>query len=283
MRRLVQIVISLLSVQVLTVGISSSVFSQSIGMEAYTYRNSFKKDAALTLDTLKSMNIKDIELSDLCGKTPSEFRKMLDERGIFCSSFGSSYMDILTKTREIGQIAKILGAKYIMVAWIPHKAPFTIKAAQKAVTDFNNVGKILKEEFGIVFCYHNHGYEFQPYKEGTLFDYIVEKTNPRYVSFEIDILWTFFPGIDPVWLIRKYGKRFKLMHLKDLRKGVVGNFSGNTSTENDVVLGTGQLDIPSVLKEAKRVGIKHCYIEDESPIYYKQVPNSLMYLQNLKR
>jgi sugar phosphate isomerase/epimerase len=98
----------------------------------------------------------------------------------------------------------------------------------------------------------------------------------------MDILWTFFPGADPAALLNKYPKRFKLMHLKDLRKGVEGNLSGGTPVENDVALGTGQLDLPGILKAAKKAGVKHYYIEDESPVYFRQVPKSIAYLKSLK-
>ena len=223
-----------------------------------------------------------MEFSNLFGQEASALRKMLDERGMFCSSFGVGYADLVNKTREVGANAKTLGAKFVRVAWIPHEAPFDLLDAQKAVENFNKAGKILKEEFGITFCYHNHGYEFYPHKNGTLMDYMIAETNPEYVSFEIDILWTFFPGEDPAKLIAKYPKRFKLMHLKDLKKGVEGNLSGGTAKENDVALGTGQLDIPSILKAAKKAGIQHYYIEDESPLYYLQVPQTIAYLKNLK-
>ena len=258
------------------------LFPQMPGMVSYTYRVSFGKDVAATLDTLQAMGIKDMEFSNLFGRTASEIRAMLDERGMFCSSFGVGYPDLTTKTREIGQNAKTLGAKFVRVAWIPHDAPFTLEDAQKAVADFNQAGKILKEVFGLSFCYHNHGYEFHPHENGTLMDYIIQKTDPKYVNFEMDILWTFFPGADPVALLNKYPKRFKLMHLKDLRKGVEGNLSGGTPVENDVALGTGQLDLPAILKAAKKAGVKHYYIEDESPVYFKQVPQSIAYLRSLK-
>jgi len=261
---------------------SKPLFPQTPGMVSYTYRKSFAKDVAATLDTLKTLGIKDMEFSNLFGKKASEIRKMLDERGMFCSSFGVSYPDLTNKTREVGQNAKTLGAKYVRVAWVPHDGPFTLEVAQQTVNDFNIVGKNLKDEFGITFCYHNHGYEFEPYENGTLFDYIMKNTDPKYVSFEIDILWTFFPGVNPSELINKYGKRFKLLHLKDLRKGVIGNFSGGTAVENDVALGTGQLDIPTILKAARKAGIRHYYIEDESPSYVKQVPQTITYLNNLR-
>lgn len=252
------------------------------GIVSYTYRNSFQKDVALTLDTIKALGITDIEFSNLFGKTAAELRALLDARGLHCSSFGVSYDDLNNKTREVGNNAKILGASFVRVAWIPHEGK-TVDAAfiKKAADDFNAAGKILKEEFNLSFCYHNHGYEFVPYEQGTLFDYLVASTNPTYVNFELDILWAFHPGQDPAQLLKKYGKRFKLMHVKDLRKGVKGDFSGSTSKENDVALGTGQINIAEVIKAAQQSAIEHYYIEDESSAVKTQVPQSLKYLKSL--
>lgn len=257
------------------------LFTEQPGMVSYTFRKSLSKDAAATLDTLKGLGIKDMEFSSLFGKTAPELRKLLDERGIKCSSFGVSYDDALNKTQEVGQNAKALGAKFVRVAWIPHKGPFTLEMAQQTVADFNKMGKLLKDEFGLTFCYHNHGYEFEKHEDGTLMDYIIQKTDSKYVSFELDMLWAFFPGHDPAALINKYPTRFKLVHMKDLRKGVQGNLSGGTPVENDVALGTGQLDIPTILKAAKKSSIQHYYIEDESPSYATQVPQTIAYLKSL--
>lgn len=257
------------------------LFTENIGMVSYTYRHSFEKDVAATLDTIQQLGIRDMEFSNLFGKSPEELRAMLDERGMYCSSFGVSYQDLVDNTDEVAEKAKILGADYVRVAWIPHDSPFDLKAAEKAIADFNRAGKELKEKHGLTFCYHNHGYEFRSHGDGTLFDHIVQKTDPEYVSFEMDILWVHFPGADPVALLEKYGDRFKLMHLKDLKKGVEGNFSGGTPVENNVALGTGQLDMPAILKAAQKANIQHYYIEDESLYYYKQVPKSIEYLKSL--
>lgn len=259
------------------------------GIVSYTYRKSFEKDIPSTLDIIKGNGITDIEFSNLFGKTAADLRKMIDEKGIYCSSFGVGYDDLVNKTAEVAQNAKTLGASYVRVAGIPHAAPggagpgvFTLEEAQKAIDDFNRVGKILKEEYGLGFIYHNHGFEFQPYGDGTLYDLIVTRTDPKYVSFEMDILWAFFPGQDPAGLLRKYGSRYKALHLKDLRKGVKGNLSGGTSADNDVVLGTGQIDLPAVLKAARAAGIRHYYIEDESNAVMEQVPQSIAYLKKFK-
>jgi sugar phosphate isomerase/epimerase len=257
------------------------LFPDTPGMVSYTFRKSLAKDPAATLDTLQKLGIKDMEFSNLFGKTAAELRKMLDDRGMKCSSFGVQYQDVVNKTDEVAKNAKTLGAKFVRVAWIPHDGAFTPEMADKAIADFNQAGKKLKEEHGLTFCYHNHGYEYEKYKDGTLMDYIIQKTDPKFVSFELDILWAFFPGGDPAELLNKYPKRFKLMHLKDLKKGVEGHLSGGTPVENDVALGTGQLDIPGILKAARKSAIEHYYIEDESPSYATQVPQTMAYLKSL--
>ncbi len=250
-------------------------------MVSYTYRHSFQKDVAATLDTIKRLGVTNMEFSNLFGRTAADIKKLMDERGMRCTSFGVSYNDLVNKTSEVGQNAKTLGASFVRVAWIPHEGPFTLDMAKKAIEDFNTAGKVLKESFGLMFCYHNHGYEFAPYEKGTYFDYIVANTNPAYVNFELDILWAFHPGADPAALLKKYPQRFKLMHVKDLRKGVVGDFSGGTSVENDVALGTGQIDVAGVIKAAKKSAIEHYYIEDESSSVNVQVPQSLKFLKGL--
>jgi sugar phosphate isomerase/epimerase len=255
--------------------------SDAPGMVSYTYRDAFAKDFEATLDKIRSLGITDMEFSSLFGKSAAEIRRLLDDRGMACSSFGVSYDDAVNATDRVAEDAKTLGAKYVRVAWIPHQPPLSIRRVREVVADFDRVGKRLLDQHGLVFCYHNHGYEFQPHGDGTLFDVLLAETDPRYVSIELDILWVHFPGVDPVEILRRYGDRIKLMHLKDLKKGVEGNLSGTTPVENDVALGTGQIDLPRILAAAKEAGVKHYYIEDESRSVDTQVPRSLEYLKRL--
>jgi len=259
------------------------IFRQQPGIVSYTYRNYFSKDLSGTLDIIQKNGIKDIEFSSLFGKTAEEIRKELDKRGLHCSSFGVSYQDFVNKTDEVAHNAKTLGATYVRVAGIPHQGTFTRENADRAIADFNRVGKILREKYNLKFIYHNHGFEFVPYEDGTLYDYLVKNTDPRYVSFELDILWAYFPGQDPAKLLEKYGKRYKALHLKDLKTGIKGNMSGGTDQNNDVVLGTGQINIPAVLIAAQKAGVEHYYIEDESSESLQQVPQSINYLKTLTK
>ena len=256
------------------------LFTAPIGIEAYTYRNSFPINVAATLDTIKSLGITEMEGPNPKNVSPEDFKKMLTERGIKMTSIGLDYGAITKNPEDAVKQAKFWGVKYVMVAWIPHGATFTIDDAKKAVDDFDRVGKVMHDN-GITLCYHAHGYEFGPYEDRTLFDYLAKNTNPQYLSFEMDIMWAFHGGADPAKLLYKYKSRWKMMHLKDIRKGIANDLTGGTSQLNDVALGTGQLNIPEILKAAKAVGIKHYYIEDESPNHAAQIPVTIAYVKSL--
>ncbi|MDE3184291.1 MAG: sugar phosphate isomerase/epimerase [Bacteroidota bacterium] len=264
-----------------TIAQKKQLYTAPLGIESYTFRNSFPVNIVKTLDTIQKLGFTEYE-GESYGMPAAEFKKLCSNRGIKIISTGADYGELVKSPEAVAHKAKNLGAKYVMCAWIPHaNSGFTLENAKNAVEVFNKAGKILKDS-GIIFCYHAHGYEFQPYQNGTLLDYLIKNTNPKYVSFEMDILWIHFGGGDPVALLKKYGNRWKLMHLKDLKKGTKKDLSGGTSQENDVALGTGEINIPAILKEAKKVGIKHYFIEDESNHPGEQVPKSIAYLKSLK-
>ena len=61
-----------------------------------------------------------------------------------------------------------------------------------------------------------------------------------------------------------------------------GDLSGKSDVTNDVVLGTGQMNWPAILKAAKKAGVKYYFIEDESPTSAEQIPQSLKYLESVR-
>ena len=175
----------------------SKVLKDTPGVVSFTFRNDFSKDVAGTLDYIKEMGIRNIEFSNLFGKTATEMRALLDARGMVCTSYGVYYDALTNKTEKVIEDAKTLGVEFVRVGMIPHKGEFTVQQADAAIKDFNRVGKILKEN-GLEFSYHNHGYDFTPHEKGTLYDYLIQNTNPKYVSFELDILWVHQFGQDPL-------------------------------------------------------------------------------------
>lgn len=257
------------------------IFTGPIGVQAYTYRDSWGHGVVPVLDTIQALGITEIEGPNPKVISAEDFKKLANERGITIPSIGVDYGLLNGDLYDVISLAKLFGSTYVMVAWIPHGKTFTIDDAKKAAADFNRAGKILKDN-GITLCYHDHGYEFGKYGDGTLFDYIAQNTNPQYVSFEMDIMWTYHGGADPAKLLLKYPERWKMVHLKDIKKGIPDDLTGGTDTRNNVALGTGQINYPEVLKAARKIGIKHYFIEDESPNHAAQMPVTVAYLRHLR-
>ncbi|MFN3380632.1 MAG: sugar phosphate isomerase/epimerase, partial [Runella zeae] len=58
--------------------------------------------------------------------------------------------------------------------------------------------------------------------------------------------------------------------------------NGRTDVETNVTLGTGDIDISSIMKVASKIGVEYAIIEDESSRSETQVPQSLAFLQKFK-
>ena len=256
--------------------------AQEIGLQLYSVRNQMPKDIPGTLAKIKQWGIKEIEGGGTYGLSMEEFKKLLQENNLKMVSVSVEFNELIENPKAAIERAKAFGATYVVCYWIPHTGnEFTIKEAQKAVEVFSAAGKIMKES-GISLCYHPHGFEFRPYENGTLFDYIIKNLDKQYVNFEMDVFWVKHPGQDPVALMKKYPNRFVLMHLKDRKQGTVGNQNGQADVETNVVLGTGDVGIASIMEEAQTAGVKHFFLEDESSRVEQQVPLSLRYIRSLK-
>ena len=256
--------------------------AQEIGLQLYSLRNEFKTDVPGTLAKIKEWKIKLIEGGGTYGLPVDEYKKLLQQNNLEMVSYGAGFEELAENPQAVIDNAKAFGAKFIMCAWVPHEeGEFTMDDVKKAIDVFSKAGKLMYEN-GLKFCYHPHGYEFRPYGKGTQFDYMVENTDPRYVNFEMDVFWVKHPGQDPVALLKKYPNRFLMLHLKDREPGTKGNQEGRAPDETNVVLGKGDVGIADIMKEAKKIGIKYYFIEDESPKAAEQIPQSLAFLRTLK-
>ena len=261
----------------------SKTLSSRIGLELYSLRDQFKTDVPGTLAYVKSLGITEVEVAGTYGMKPEAFRKELDKVGITPYSTLLDFNLFKDSLDKVIATAKALGVTYVGTAWIPHKPnQFGKEDANKAIAIFNKAGEALAKA-GLHFFYHCHGYEFKPSEEGTLFDYIVQKTDAKNVSFECDVYWAFHGGQDPALLLKKHKGRFVAIHIKDMKIGQeTGELSGGTPLTSDVAVGTGQLNFSKILRAAIQTGVKYYYIEDENAEVKQHLPVSLRYLRGLK-
>jgi sugar phosphate isomerase/epimerase len=258
-------------------------FKGPVGLQLYSLRGQFTQNVPAAIQTTKGFGIHEVELAGLYNLKPVVLREMLTGAGLRPISGHFPYSRFKNDPESIALEAKALGLKYAGCAWIDHAGPsITPDEARAAAEVFNQAGAAFAKH-GIKCFYHCHGFEFVPDASGTTpMDILMRQTHPGQVCFEMDVVWVIYPGQDPAAWLKKYPGRWELMHLKDLRKGVMtGNQTGKGDPNDDVVLGTGQVNWPSVLAAAQRYGVKHYFIEDESASVVTQVPQTLRYLETV--
>ncbi len=260
-----------------------SIYAQTdIGVELYSFRNQFPKDVPGTFEKISKMGIRYVEGGSTYDMSMQDYLQMMKKYNLETVSIAADFGDLEKNPQKVVDNAKAFGVKYVVCFWIPHNGTdFTVDDVNKAITVFNSAGKLLADN-GINLCYHPHGYEFRPYNNETLFDYLTKNLNPAYANYEMDVFWIKHPGQDPLALLRKYPNRFKLMHLKDRKSGTVGNQNGQADVETNVVLGEGDVGLADLIREARKLKLRYLFIEDESSRSMEQVPESLKFIKSVK-
>jgi len=263
---------------------SQRPFQEQIGLQLWSLRGAFLKNPMEALDLAKSYGITEVETAGTARMTPEQFKAELDKRGLKAVSAHIGYERLLSDFDGALKEAKVLGVSAVFVPILPDREKFDHARAMAAAENFNKWGKAFREA-GLRFGYHPHGFEFGPGKTAgkTLFDELVEATNPEDVVYEMDVYWIVHGGADPVTLLRRYGSRWVALHVKDMRKGIATGLNiGSSPAEDKVAVGAGQIDWPSVLRAAREVGVQHYFIEDETVDAEANIPPSLDYLRKLK-
>jgi sugar phosphate isomerase/epimerase len=272
-------------------GIAGTAFAQDeiktalngpVGLQLWSLREYLPKDLGGTLSKIRALGFREVEGAGLWGKTVREVRSALDAAGLRCQSAHMQFDRLRDDLKGALVEATALGARSVVCPWIPHEKTFTRDDALKAAEAFNRFGTEAAKA-DLRFGYHCHGYDFVPSAEGTLFETIATNTDPSRVAFQVDVFHTYHGGADPVQLIQRYKSRVTSLHLKDLKKGVavqVGTAVGRP--EDDVPVGSGQIDMPAVLRAAMNAGASIYYLEDESADPWGHIPRSLAFLKSFK-
>jgi len=143
-----------------------------------------------------------------------------------------------------------------------------LEGAKAFVPVLNEAAQRLRQ-YNMSLTYHNHAFEFKQYNGQTLFDYLIEHTEPN-VHFTPDVYWIKAGGYEPESVIGKLAGRTRVMHLKDYKKGLLVPYMKET--------GAGTLDFDSILRCAEQAGVRDAVIElDHARRPWESLENSLRY------
>lgn len=263
-----------------------------IGLQLYTVGDDLQKDFEGTMKTIAQIGYRQIEGNlSAGGKTPKEIADFAKSLGLGWRSIHISIPELQAGIDRVIEQAHGVGIEYIICSapWV--KDPSRIKkldpsdplvkaygkyapyvAVLNSLTlddwrwcadQFNAFGEKVAKA-GMTFGYHNHNFEFKKFGDVLPYDEVIGRTDPKYVSFELDCGWMVSGGYNPVDYLTKYPKRYHLLHIKDLTPNQPKG--GVETTE----VGSGTIDWKSIFKAAHGAAVTGYYVEQEPP--YKRPP-----------
>ena len=230
---------------------------KNFGIQLWSVRDDLAKDPKGVLKQLASYGYKQIESFEgakgmFWGMSNTEFKTEMDNLGM---KIIASHCDINKDFEKKAADAAAIGMKYLIC---PYKGPQKdIDAFKKFADEFNQKGEICKKN-GIRFAYHNHDYSFVTMNGEMGQDVMMKNTDASLVDFELDMYWVVAAGQDIETWLKKYPKRFRLCHVKDRKKD-----APLTEKDASVVVGTGSINYPKILKTAKKYGMEYYIVEQE--------------------
>lgn len=273
-----------------------------IGLQLYTVRSLVDQDIIQTIESVAKVGYKVVELAGYGKRTHAEIRSTLDRLGMTAPSTHISLNALRKELDAQIAIAQTIGHRYITVPSLGGDMPVTADGWKKMAAEFNQIGaKLQARKIGLAF--HSHRDEFMDVGGGkTGMDIFIGETDPKLVTFEIDLGWSWVAGQNPVDWMKRYPGRVKMWHVKDILalkaaqdrqvdtfKELAGRAQGAAPpppaappaaapaqggrggapqvaavTGGPVPVGAGEIDFKPIFAEWKVSGLEYFFVEQDS-------------------
>jgi len=227
---------------------------------------------ALAADGYVVMEISNYNNGKVAGYTPADYSALAKKNGLtIISSHARAKFDAKDPEGTIaawGKVFddhKIMGCKYVifpMNIWAG-----TVEGVKAECDLMNRIGEEANKR-GLKFGYHNHHFEFVTIAGTDMIyeDFLIANTDPDKVFFQMDVYWVTQGGQDPVEYLKKYPKRFKVLHIKD-----------------DYVVGeSGKISYEPIFKQFYKNGYEDWFVEVEDKMTPEQREQSRGMMDGMK-
>ena len=239
--------------------------NDQIGLQLFTVRDAFMADPEGTTRALADIGYETVELAGLPpGFDAQRLRRLFDRFGVRARSSHHGFADVANpdRLRQIIADAKALGQRYVVC---PGGIPdFTVEGFTFAAGVFNQVGAECRRA-GLVFGYHNHETEFRFVDGQLLHDILIDETDPRLVTMEVDVHWVYVGRGNPYEVIWRHPDRVRLFHVKGLRPDLELTDVGSA---DDII------DWGPLFRFAITRGVEEYIIENDDPNDPRTSPRS---------
>jgi len=252
---------------------------KNIGLQLYSLRDSIKNNVPGTIEKVAKMGYTFVETAGYAdgkfyGMDPVAFKNLCNANGL--AFLGSHAGHALPDSSNFDEVMKwwdqcidahiAAGVQWIVQPFMGKEGYESLEGLKKYCDYFNLVGEKCNSK-GIRFGYHNHDKEFSTVHDNTtVFDFMVQNTDPAKVMFQMDLYWCVVGGKNPVDYFSNYPGRFWLWHIKD--EAEVGT--------------SGKVDFAAIWPSVSQSGMNYGIVEVEQYNFepFESCKVSLEYLNN---
>jgi sugar phosphate isomerase/epimerase len=244
-----------------------------LGIQLYSVRQQMMEDLDNTLEAIHDAGYTEVEAAALPKKSAKEIRAALDKAGLRCVSAHHPFSELHAHFDEIIAYDKELGVHFIICSSPGFRTPsssgtpgvqqpFTLDDWHYNAEQFNVMGERTAAS-GIRFGYHNHVKEFAVVDGKTPYLELLQLTDPKKVTFELDCGWAIVAGMNPIEIMKNYPHRISMLHVKDFKSSA--GTSSETHDPKVTELGRGTIDYHPIFSQAERTQrIEHAFVEQEA-------------------
>ena len=229
-----------------------------VGIQLYSLRDDARNNLETTLGNIAAIGYKDVELLSSMknfGMPPAQLRQLLDRLGLRAPS---THIDAgsFDNLNAVFDEAGTLGHQYIVLASLPYgPGKATLDDYRRWADKLNEAGRQARAH-NLWIAFHDEAYDYTPLIEGQMpYDVLADRTDPTLVRLQLDTGNAAIGGRDPFDLMRKYGSRYYLFHIKD---------AARLGAPNDTELGKGMIDFRQLLAMIPDIDNKFLYVEQET-------------------
>lgn len=237
---------------------------KNLGVELYTVRNIILKDPATVLESIQSIGYTEVEPTYA---TLNQIWSALKNTSLRAVGVHVDKAIVAGDAKQLDATIddiKQRGFEYLVLASFP-TAEGGADGVKRTAEMMNRAGEKARAN-GLAFCYHNHAHDLQPINGTPVLELLMNETQKDLVFLEMDIFWVSVAGHDPAKMLKRYSGRVPLLHLKDKAKGVRVEYKEDVPHDAFKEIGSGSIDIPSVLSAAGPAGVRHYFVEqDQTP------------------
>lgn len=234
-----------------------------IGAQFYTIRDYCKtlEDFDASCKKVSEIGYKVVQLSGIGDFSGEEVKAVLDKYGLICACTHRAPDKYLKHLDEEIKFHKTIGCKVCGLGAMPGgiKENLSDAACWEMVENFaKDFGPVCEKlvEHGLVFAYHNHGFEFIKLNGRYLFEELLDRMPYDNFKLILDVYWLASVGVNPAKFIAQHKDRIACLHFKDLK--VLGH-----KQEMFAEVGQGNLDWDEIIAAAEESSTEFALVEQD--------------------